>query len=209
MDKSRITVEVSLSQEDIYNFQKAVLFKNISPSFFIVISIIFLMIVVTTIIEKPPFGSNPIFSIILILISVLFLIGIPLIFKRSATNAFKTNKLLQKTQKYEISDDGIEVSSESGRGFVKWDEIYKATETKDSFLFFISKQQAYAIPKRFLNGDAQSIEYLRKFIKLAPVAKEDKFLGVGIFKKVLGVGCIIYVLLFIVILLILLVYSSK
>ena len=207
MNTSKITVEVSVNQEDIYNFQKAVLFKNISPGFFIIISIIFLLIAAAAIIEKPPFGRNPAFAIILILISAFFLIGIPSAFKRGAANAFKTNKLLQKTQKYEIGDAGIEVSSESGQGFVKWDEIYKATETKDSFLFFISKQQAYVIPKRSFNENAQDIEFLRKYMKAAPSAKEDKFLG--IFKKGLGWGCIIYILLFFVILIILLLYSTK
>lgn len=210
MDNIKITAEVNLTQEDIYSFQKAVLYKKISPGFFIATSIIFLVIAVVTIIEKPPLGSSPLLTILLILFSLLFLVFLPSALKRGAANAFKTNKLLQKTQKYDIGDDGIEVSSESGQGFVKWDEIYKATETKDSFLFFISKQQAYVIPKRCLNENIQDIELLRKYMKdAAPTTKEDKFPGLGIFKKGLGLGCIIYVLLFVVILLILLVYSSK
>ena len=55
---------------------------------------------------------------------------------------------------------------------MKWSGLYKASEIKESFLIFISKQQAYIIPKRYFNSTGEQAELMRKFMSQTPKPKD-------------------------------------
>ncbi len=194
MEKEPVIVKVDLTSDDVYKFLKSYMINGVSKSYLaIILFVLFLQIVnsIMVIIKGDYSEQNISRLLLLIVIPLLIFIVVLLSLKKSAANTLKTNKLIQKTQEYTISDEGFNAHSESAQAFIKWSEMYKATETRDCFLFFIAKGQAYIIPKRYLiNG--KDIEIIRKAIKLAPVPK-----GKNMFIK----GLLIYILIFIIILL--------
>jgi hypothetical protein len=194
LDKDKIGVEVKITEEDIISFNKSVFYGKITPSSFIVVSLLLFFMITVQIILQPPFGKMPVFTGVLLLVLLNFLVIVPLVLKRTAVNNFKTNKLLQKTYQYQIGTEGMEICSETGNAFIKWEELYKAMETKDAFCFFISNQQAHIIPKRLLIVDLEQIELLKKYMSKVPIQKEKS----GCIKKGLGIGCLAYILFFIV-----------
>ena len=199
MEECKLVLEVDLNVEDLYRFQKEIFYKKLSPGGLSAIGILFLLMAICSIIRKPPFGIDPILTMLLILLPLIFLITVPLALKKVAIRNFNTSKLLHKTQKYQIGNEGIEISSESGQAFIKWNELYMATETKDGFRFFISEQLAYIVPKRCFDQDEEIVKLLRSYIKNAPIPKGDKKKRFSM--KNIGIGClVVYILLFLAVL---------
>jgi c-di-AMP phosphodiesterase-like protein len=169
----KLDVQVNLTAEDIYKFQMSYLRKYFTPSLIILISVavIYSITAAVGLITGERLFSG---GVLFFLVILIFVVTVPVTLRRSAQNIYKTNKLLQKTQNYTIDEEGIEVVSENGKGEVKWVELYKAAETKESFLLFISKNQSHIIPKRFL-GTSREMELMRVFMKRAPApGKKNK-----------------------------------
>lgn len=204
MDNVNICVEVTLTEKDIYNYQKVFLLSKISIFDLVAVYIIILLYSVGSVVKNASNGINVLFPAILLIIPIVLVIMMPFALKKGAKNALATNKILQKPQRYEISPEGFSVSSDSGLSFIKWDELYKASELKESMVLFISEQQAHVIPKRCLSECAAQLEILREYMKNAPVPKKQKrslFL-----RKGTGVGCLVIILLLFVVTYVL--YSS-
>ncbi len=200
MEKEAVSVKVDLTSDDVYKFFKSYIINGVSMIYLAIIlfAISFQIVIHMMVIIKGDYSEQNIFNLFLLIVIpliIFFVVSISL--KKSAANTLKTNKLIQKTQEYTISDEGFNAHSESAQVFVKWNEMYKATETKENYLFFIAKGQAYIIPKRYLI-DEKDIEIIRKAIKLAPVQK-----GKNNFIK----GLLIYLLIFIIILLVITFYK--
>ena len=208
MEQKDIFIEGNLTADDVYNYQKAVLFKRFSPLSLVIVIGFVLMVSIMNLVRGLQSNNLPIGTAVFVLIAVTFIVMFPKQLRKSSKVALETNKLLQKTQCYRIGNEGVEVSSETGKSFIRWNEFYKAIETKYGFALFLSKNQAYIIPKRFLSEESEKIELLRSYLKNAPTPKEEKKVF-GIFKRGLNIGCLMYVLLFITILVILALYSSK
>ena len=65
----------------------------------------------------------------------------------------KSNKLYKYEQTFRFDDDGIFNKSEVGEGKIKWNDLYKVAETKKTFLLYISRYQAFIIPKKEIKED--------------------------------------------------------
>lgn len=204
MEEDKIIIDVDLKVEDAANFQKVFFFSKVSPVSLIIINSGLLLMAILSIIVQPPFGYTPALAVMFLLIPACFLYFVTFGFKKAAASNFKTNKLVQKTQRYEIGTEDIKISSESGSSIIKWHELYKAMEIKDGFLLFISKQQAYYIPKRYFGENSGLIDMMRKYISFAPVPRE----GNKFFSKVAHFGCLIYIVIFFIILLIVTLIST-
>lgn len=194
---SEIKVEVNIQEEDIYRFQKRVFYQRISPLTIIAINIVVTLIAIFSLVDRLSKGLIPSGSIALLLVPIYFIIILPISFKRASRNTLNTNKLLQKTQTYVVNEEGVSITSETGNAFIKWTDFYKTLESKESFLIFISKQQAYIIPKRSLENNQEEILFLKKCLSNVPIPKDEKG---GFFRKTLRYGLILYILLFVVIL---------
>ncbi len=119
-------------------------------------------------------NSVNVFPLILFVLSLFMLVGMPLLLKYSSKKMLQTSALLRKTQTFKIHESGIDSSTESSNSSIKWCELYKANETKENFLFFISKTQAFILPKKCLDGDEDYFNIIRSYMKNAPVPKEDR-----------------------------------
>lgn len=76
----------------------------------------------------------------------------------------KSNKLYSYEQTYIFDDEGIFNKSEIGEVKVKWKDFYKTAETNKAFIIYVSRYQAFIIPKREINEN-QGIEYIRNLLK--------------------------------------------
>jgi hypothetical protein len=206
MDHDTIKVEVNYTPEDIQSFQKAHLYGRISRVRLVLISLLFIGCAVVLFLLEARDGEFPIVAFTLLMFPIIFLIVFPSAIKKNSKKMFETSKLIRNTQSFQIDQNAIKIFSPTTESNLTWDMLYKAVETKDSFLFYISNVQAHIIPKRYFNEEDDQVVLLRDYIKKAPIPKDDKK---SIFSpKRLGIGCLIYVILFFVILLILLNYGG-
>ncbi len=81
-----------------------------------------------------------------------------------ARRTIATHRLLQQNVRLKISDEGIQIQSESGNSVLKWNEIYKIGEAKYFFAIYLSNRQAVILPKRVLNNDLAKIDLLKDMI---------------------------------------------
>lgn len=89
--------------------------------------------------------------IFIVFLSLFFMFGYKWILKYNAKKHYNSNKLLQKDFTYTITSDSIKQESESSSVIMKWEDFYKATETKRVFLLFTSNSTAWILPKRYFN----------------------------------------------------------
>lgn len=199
---NEVKIYVNLTEEDIYKFNKSFFVQTIKPSSLIILALFYLLWIIAPITSLITQSGYILSSILAIFIPILIVCLIIIGFKSSSKKSLSTNKLLQKTQSYIINQDGVKMISESSEGFIQWNEFYKAMETKESFMLFISHQQAYLIPKRFMNNDSEQENFVRACIRNVP-AQEKKRKSNKILKMVLG-----YIALFVIILIIIVLFNQ-
>jgi hypothetical protein len=83
----------------------------------------------------------------------------------SARRHFQSNKGLSQSIHFIFSSMGIEASGPLSSGRSSWETIRNAYETRRSFLLFISNNQMYTIPKRFMAGEGEITQF-RKMLKI-------------------------------------------
>ena len=71
--------------------------------------------------------------------------------------------------RYHVCPSGLEAIAGERSGWMAWDDVWEATETRRSFLLSPSPEEQYVLPKRYLNDDG--IELLRGFLAHARAAK--------------------------------------
>jgi len=88
---------------------------------------------------------------------------------RQAATLLQTNPALARTH-YHIHGKGIKLTSpgeggdenESSNLFLPWKEIARVTESKESFLFFVTDENTLIVPKRSLADETAFRRLLRK-----------------------------------------------
>lgn len=200
MESKSVNIKVDLTSDDVYKFQKSYIFNAIPKIILVFMSFSLLTFIAISIISiiNGNYSTEKLGKLIAgIIIVLIILVVIPISLKKTAANTLQTNKLLQRTQEYTISSEGFNASSESVQAYIKWNEMYTATETRDSFQFFIAKGQAYIIPKRYLSNN-EDIEIIREAVKKVPVPKHKNMLLWGLF---------IYIVIFIIMLVVITLYN--
>lgn len=64
---------------------------------------------------------------------------------------------------YEFDPNGMRISGGAFDLKLKWEAIWRVTETKNFFLFFVSTRMAQFLPKRCI-VDTQQLSHLRQFV---------------------------------------------
>jgi hypothetical protein len=72
---------------------------------------------------------------------------VPLAIRRGVRRTYRSNPNVQRETTYQFTPQSIVSSNAVSRSEVKWEALVEVLETKKDFLFFLSKQSAYAIPK--------------------------------------------------------------
>ena len=95
------------------------------------------------------------------LLILAFLPGIPLLL---AYWQFSRLKPHFKKARWEFFDDHVLIDFEVGESWLEWEAFELIAETRTSFLFFVSKQQFYVMPKRCI-ASSQDLLAVRKKIE--------------------------------------------
>jgi hypothetical protein len=64
-------------------------------------------------------------------------------------SSFRTNRSLSSGLHYAFSQEGIQTTSRTSQGLLRWDGLHRIEETRHAFLLFHDKKNAQVVPKRF------------------------------------------------------------
>ena len=84
---------------------------------------------------------------------LIVFVGFPYTYRLTVNRAHKNNALLAQPQTFELGGDRLIMRGPLHNSDVNWRAINQASETKDNFLFFVSKYNAYFIPKEGMTVD--------------------------------------------------------
>ena len=98
---------------------------------------------------------------LLIVIPVFFILFY-IFYKRDLRKKFLSSEFLTEEQHYSITEERIEVKTESTSTIITKDKIYKIMYNKNEIYIFISTYYAYVIPKTFLHNN--DFELLKDFM---------------------------------------------
>jgi len=85
---------------------------------------------------------------------------------------FKSFRVDKSPQTYEISPDGLSISSASFSGKFEWPAYHAIMRTPEHFLFWINPMQAHVVPFRTLEND--DIDKVWALLEHFPAARVDE-----------------------------------
>ena len=83
--------------------------------------------------------------------------------KLTAKQIFRNNPHVHHPQTYGFEDENLTITGELFEANLKWPALVEAAETDTDFFLFLTKDQAYVLPKRFFKT-GEEVE-LRSFLK--------------------------------------------
>ncbi len=83
--------------------------------------------------------------------------------KLMAKQIFRNNLHVRHPQTYSFEDENLTITGELFDANLKWHGLVEASETDTDFYLFVSKDQAYVLPKRVFEVGQESL--LRDFLK--------------------------------------------
>lgn len=144
-------IKIKLSDYRHFFFQHTFKYQPVRKiTFFIIMFAIFLLVLFFSM----RYNMNFLFYVSMIVIALFsFSFLIILILSFQINKNFTSNKLLQDELNYTINNEYFEVHSINTNSKLTWDKIYKVAESKHLFAIYISKAQAFLLPKHHLNTD--------------------------------------------------------
>ncbi|KMJ57230.1 hypothetical protein AB685_17665 [Bacillus sp. LL01] len=121
----------------------------------------FLYIPITTYLVYLPFIGRLIGAVVLGLI-VWYMI--PVLNKFKVKQEFNSDQLIKNEIFITVSKEGVQQKVRKSEANLEWSDIVAIHETKDMFVFYISKNKAILIPQSFLM-DGSEKEKLREVIR--------------------------------------------
>jgi len=145
MEEENIQVTVKIEPQDYENFNKLFRIKSIYMFYGLLIST-----VIQHIIERDIIG---VFISIIIYGGLIY--GYNFFCRLEVKKHFKSNKRMQKEEKFTITSNGIEIVKTDGSEIsnIKWDELYGAKQSENTIVLMMGKSLGHIIPKRLLNQD--------------------------------------------------------
>ncbi len=123
-----------------------------------------LVIILLGINENPSF-----FEILIIPLAFGFT---PIITALTVYLARQKNKTICNSQNFIFDTEGIEISNSSFNTQLKWEGLYRATETDRFFFFYLSPRMAYFLPK-YVVKNTYKLNELRSFLSTHLLCKNN------------------------------------
>ncbi|MCT4597345.1 MAG: YcxB family protein [Vallitalea sp.] len=143
-----INLSIKIDENDLFFFMLSHVYKKLSSKITLVFSIICLILFPVS------FAWNDIFmSIVLFFGAIIYLVVTPLTLLLQSKKQMASNPVFQNPILFKINNVGFYVSKESEWVEFRWENLYKVIETKRSFLFYISRDQSFIIPKRLIEDN--------------------------------------------------------
>ncbi|WP_226681965.1 YcxB family protein [Sutcliffiella horikoshii] len=117
-------------------------------------------------------------SIVFILVASLFMgiivwFMVPKMYSKKGIKEYRSDQLMQQEVFYTINAEGIHQKVRRSEMLTRWEDIFSIHETKNLFLFYISKNKAIVIPQKFLLKS--EMQRLRQLIKEKENSKGPTF----------------------------------
>jgi hypothetical protein len=90
----------------------------------------------------------------LLVFGAIFL-ALPLVQRWQLGRFYRQTPTWQEEQTHEFSEDGLRMRNPLSNTLMRWDALVDVLETKEFFLFFISRSMAYFLPKRAITTPDQ------------------------------------------------------
>jgi len=191
-----VVVEVELNEKDVMEFQKAHYAKLISPRMrYTIIAVVAVLFIVNLIMDIIS-GKYISMTAGMLFVILIVILGTPVLLCMNAKSSLKSNKMLLAKQTYTFTKETISSFSKISSSDTKWDKMNEFRESKNHFLFYIGRNQAFLVPKSCLENDEAKMAFIRECAKAIP-KPEKKF---NLFKVVMTVSLILTVIMFIIIL---------
>ncbi|MDO7906324.1 YcxB family protein [Paenibacillus sp. JX-17] len=159
---NEITLDTQLRAEDVQEYNLSYSLKSVYILTGIGFVVYFILMFVISNIKGRV--NLPVILAVDIAISAALLFYSRSSISRKSKKAFASDPLIQLPSKYRIRDEGLDYENESGSGHVDWEQIYKAGETRNLLLVFISSNRTLILPKRSFQSDGDITAY-RKLMK--------------------------------------------
>jgi hypothetical protein len=109
-----------------------------------------------------PTGDPKLFYLIAFL-PILYIVIFPFALGMRAKAMWKNQELFQKKFKYKFDAEGIQVSSAAGKGTVEWHTLHNVFLTKEDFIFYVAKAQAFIVPLKAM--ETAQVEKLTELLQ--------------------------------------------
>ena len=166
-NEKSISVNSLLTLKDYLSFRFYMYLRSVSGILSAIVlinfSAIFIIGIPIIVFESIQRGDYSLLGVMLLIVPMsLVFFGLPFFLVYSpAKKHFESNKLLHREYNYVISKTGLNISRESSNSLINWSDVYKIIETKHTFAFFTSREQAIIIPRRYLLSEEV---YLRNLL---------------------------------------------
>lgn len=153
-----IKLSIKINDKDMFLFMLGHVYGKLSSKITLVFSIICLALFPIS------FSWNDMFMTVVLLFGALvYLVFSPLMLFLQSKKQIATNPVFKDAISYKINNEGFYVSQSGEWVEFKWENLFKVIQTRHNFLFYISKDQAFIIPVRFIE-DNENIKDIQEYV---------------------------------------------
>ena len=154
-----VVVKAQLTKKELFNYM---LRHNYSTFGGIVGALLGIGAIILFIANVTNDEMNFEYKIALLFVFALAFIVQPVMLYIKASNQAKKNEAINKPLQFKFNEEGITISVEDDSVFHKYDAVTKVISTKLSVIIYVSRYNAFVIPKKVLGDDIETIRMLLK-----------------------------------------------
>lgn len=99
-------------------------------------------------------------TILVIFGALLFTVINPVVILFNATKQVKLNPTFRDLLTYTLSEEGVLVEQSEQELLVKWEEVQKVVETRQSVIIYLTKVRAFVLPKYAIGEELSEVKTL-------------------------------------------------
>lgn len=152
-----IKFEVRMTQKIMYNFMMNHSYRSTAGMFGTLFGISAFVILAVTYGKVEPWMST-----LYLVFGVWFLLYLPLNLYVRAGRQVKTNPTFKQPITYVVSEHGISTQQGDQRAEIKWEDMWKVTETRLSLLVYTGKRYSFVLPKESMGNQYGAVTAIIK-----------------------------------------------
>lgn len=146
-----ITINVSLTEDDLLDFYTHNARRGLLMKFVILFAILIFLGQLIRIIFEPEALQEGAWKWLLAVVGLFFLMYF--LNKSNAHKEFKRNKRLQVNHVYIVNKDSIHIKGGTFNTVFQWEKLHNVTESKKCFFIWLNKQSVQIVPKKNMNSE--------------------------------------------------------
>lgn len=156
-----IEFDLKLEEKDIIEFNFIHIYKERKAKILILLGLLTIILGFFGLTISNSFDEFLLYLLCLS-IGIIALIVFPIMLLIKSKSIFANDSFIKKTLRYNFSQLGFNISSENGNTKINWYEIYRIIEFNNLLLIYVSKNKAFAIPKRMIREEYEGLILILK-----------------------------------------------